>query len=40
MTLRPPSVVEEENDPRTSKGATQRENEADERTPGCRCVIL
>ncbi|KAI5302060.1 hypothetical protein KEM56_001075 [Ascosphaera pollenicola] len=40
MTLRPPSVVEEENDPRTSKGATHGEREADERTPGCRCVIL
>ncbi|KAI5291709.1 hypothetical protein KEM54_001465 [Ascosphaera aggregata] len=40
MTLRPPSVVEEENDPRNAKGTTQREREADDRTPGCRCVIL
>ncbi|KAJ5121325.1 uncharacterized protein N7515_009286 [Penicillium bovifimosum] len=39
MTVKPQEVVDEE-DAKGAKAQYSRENEASERSPGCRCVIL
>lgn len=39
MTVKPQEVVDEE-DAKGTKAPYNRENEASERSPGCRCVIL
>ncbi|CAG7919671.1 unnamed protein product [Penicillium olsonii] len=39
MTVKPQEVVDEE-DAKGTKASYSRENEAGERSPGCRCVIL
>ena len=39
MTVKPQEVVDEE-DAKGAKAQYSREGEANERSPGCRCVIL
>ena len=39
MTVRPQDIVDEE-DAKTAKHDIGRDRDGNERTPGCRCVIL
>jgi len=39
MTVKPQEVVEDEENAKTGKAGSRREND-DEPTAGCRCIIL